>query len=88
MTSGGNSSTPPPAMRTVARALVLLEHLASARRPLGISELARATGIPKTTVHRLVAVLVAHGMARAGRRGVRGWIRTARIDRREPITLV
>lgn len=70
MTPGDDSLAPPPTMRTVVRALVLLEHIAKAGKPVGISELARSTGIPKTTVHRLVAVLSAHGLAVPSGRGL------------------
>jgi DNA-binding IclR family transcriptional regulator len=45
-------------------ALRLLEHLAAAPEPIGISELARALAVPKATVHRHVQTLVRHGLAR------------------------
>lgn len=56
-------------MRSLVRALEVLEHLASSPVPLGVSELARATGIPKTSVHRILAVLSERGMAVPHRQG-------------------
>jgi DNA-binding IclR family transcriptional regulator len=44
-------------LHTVDRAVALLEELAMASEPLGMSTLARRTGIPKTTVDRLVETL-------------------------------
>jgi len=45
-------------------ALRLLEHLAAAPEPIGISELARTLAVPKATVHRHVQTLLRHGLAR------------------------
>jgi IclR family transcriptional regulator, acetate operon repressor len=44
-------------VRSVERALILLETLASASSPVHLSDLARATGMSKTTVHRLLGSL-------------------------------
>jgi DNA-binding IclR family transcriptional regulator len=54
----------PAAETVVDLALRLIEHLAAAPEPLGISELARALAMPKATVHRHVRTLVRHGFAR------------------------
>jgi IclR family transcriptional regulator, acetate operon repressor len=45
-------------------ALRLLEHLAAAPEPIGISELARALAVPKATIHRHVQALLRHAFAR------------------------
>jgi len=44
--------------------LRLLEHLALASEPSGVTELAQAMGLAKTTVHRHLRTLVARGFAR------------------------
>lgn len=46
----------------VDRALDLLDALAEARGPVGVTALARAVGLPKSTVHRLLAALVRRGL--------------------------
>ncbi|QBI21438.1 IclR family transcriptional regulator [Egibacter rhizosphaerae] len=51
-------------VQSVARALTLLELLATAREPLGISDLCKATNLPAATIHRLLATLVSYGYAR------------------------
>src|SRR5690242_2818026 len=56
--------TAPAAETVVDLALRLLEHLAAAPEPIGISELARALAVPKATVHRHVQTLVRHGFAK------------------------
>jgi DNA-binding IclR family transcriptional regulator len=50
-----------PATETVDLSLSLLEHLASSREPLGVSELAREFGSSKATVYRHLQALVLHG---------------------------
>ncbi|MET8759947.1 helix-turn-helix domain-containing protein [Lentzea sp. NPDC004782] len=47
----------------VARALVVLAALNSSTRPLSLAELSRRTGLPKSTVHRLLGVLCAYEAA-------------------------
>jgi IclR family KDG regulon transcriptional repressor len=55
------------AVRSVERALMLLEALASASSPSRLSELAQATGLAKATVHRMLNALAMRGYAaRAG----------------------
>ncbi|WP_285748373.1 IclR family transcriptional regulator [Lentzea sp. NBRC 105346] len=49
-------------VRSVTRALDLLGHFTERRMVWPVSELARASGLPKTTVVRLVATLAATGM--------------------------
>ncbi|WP_432840021.1 IclR family transcriptional regulator [Dactylosporangium sp. CA-092794] len=61
------------------RAIVLLEAMASDRRPLGLSALSRLTGIPKTTTDRLMATLCAHDLVVAQGRGYRIGPRMARL---------
>ncbi|MGE4337547.1 MAG: IclR family transcriptional regulator [Pigmentiphaga sp.] len=65
-------SAKPPASRpdapdevaALARGLTLLRVVAEHSQPLGHSDLARLTGIPKATVSRLIATLVGHGYLR------------------------
>lgn len=52
-----------------AKGLYVLETLIEAVRPLSLSGLVQRTGLPKTTVHRLVSVLVERGWAKATERG-------------------
>lgn len=46
-----------PSVRSIERALDLLLAIEKAERPLGLTELARATGIHKATVQRIAGVL-------------------------------
>ncbi len=59
----------------VARVVAVLSAFTPADHPLGISELARRTGLPKATAHRLVHELSRHGLldedAKAFRLGLR-----------------
>ena len=48
-------------VHAVERALDLLEELATAEAPVGVSALSAATGQPAGTVHRLLATLTARG---------------------------
>jgi DNA-binding IclR family transcriptional regulator len=50
-----------PATETVDLSLSLLEHLASSREPIGVSELAREFASSKATVYRHLQALVLHG---------------------------
>ncbi len=52
-----------------AKGLYVLEMLVEADGPLSLSGLVERTGLPKTTVHRLVSVLVERGWAKATGRG-------------------
>lgn len=51
-------------VQSVERALELLEALAEPREAKGVSELARATGLPVATIHRLLATMVSRGYVR------------------------
>src|SRR6266481_4841660 len=53
-----------PATETVDLSLRLLERLASAREPIGVSELAREFDASKATVYRHLQALVLHGFVR------------------------
>jgi len=50
-------------VQAIARAATILRALEVAPRGLGISELASATGLPKSTVHRLVTALAEEQLA-------------------------
>jgi len=50
--------------RTLARGLDILELLASAARPMGVTELGEHLGLDKSTAHRLLTTLVKRGYAR------------------------
>jgi DNA-binding IclR family transcriptional regulator len=52
-----------------AKGLFVLETLVEAARPLSLAGLVERTGLPKTTVHRIVSVLVERGWAKAGAQG-------------------
>jgi DNA-binding IclR family transcriptional regulator len=58
---------PPDSVRSVERALDLLSALERAGEPVGLSHLARSTGIPKPTVQRLLAVLERRGLVQRER---------------------
>lgn len=51
-------------VRSVERALDLLLALEKSGRPMGVSDLCRAVGIPKATAQRLLSVLERRGFAR------------------------
>lgn len=55
-------TAPADGVRSVSRALELLSHFGEARVAWTVSDLARATDLPKTTVVRLVATLEGAGM--------------------------
>ena len=46
----------------VERAFLLLQHVAAADSPVGVRELGRRTGLPRSTTSRLAAQLVDLGM--------------------------
>ncbi|MCW2566483.1 MAG: IclR family transcriptional regulator [Mycobacterium sp.] len=62
----GQAPGPAPAgsVQAVDRALDVLEALAAAARPLGVSALAQVTGLPVGTIHRLLRTLAARGFVR------------------------
>jgi DNA-binding IclR family transcriptional regulator len=49
----------PQPIQSLAKALAIVDHLAHAEEPIGVTEVARGIGIPKATAHRLLATL--HG---------------------------
>lgn len=53
-------------VQSVERALDVLEVLAGAPAPLGVSDIATASGLADGTVHRLLRTLVTRGFARQG----------------------
>jgi IclR family acetate operon transcriptional repressor len=55
-----------PQVRSVGRALGLLEHVADAGGSLGLSQLAAACGLAPSTAHRMVRSLVASGYLHQG----------------------
>lgn len=55
------AAAPSGPVQSVGRALGLLEHLADAGEPLGLSELAAVCAMPVSTTHRMLAGLCAAG---------------------------
>lgn len=55
------------AVQSVDRALDLLEALAGAEAPVGVTELARQVGLPQGTTHRLLLSLAGRGFVRRDR---------------------
>jgi DNA-binding IclR family transcriptional regulator len=51
-------------VRSVGRALAIVQVLADAASELGISEIGRRLGLSKATVYRLLSVLASHGIVR------------------------
>jgi DNA-binding IclR family transcriptional regulator len=60
----------PPVSQAVDRGAQLLVGVLASERPLSVTELARTTGLPKSTASRLLGVLEAHGLV--AQDGVRG----------------
>lgn len=54
-------------VQSIERALLLLETLAHHPRGLGVTELGKAVGLPKSTVYRLLAAMVARGFVEQDR---------------------
>jgi DNA-binding IclR family transcriptional regulator len=50
-------------LTSLDKAIDLLEHLHDAGAPRGITEIARALGVPKSSAHRLLKTLVRRGLA-------------------------
>ena len=68
----------PDAVKSVAKVLDILEHLGATRRPVSVSDLARATGFNVSTAFRLVQTLVARGYAEQ-QPGHRGYVLGPRV---------
>jgi IclR family transcriptional regulator, acetate operon repressor len=64
-------------MQNVLNALRVLEEVA-ARQPAGVAELARATGIPKSSVQRALRTLQTAGWIRPAAGGVTRWVVTTK----------
>jgi DNA-binding IclR family transcriptional regulator len=54
----------PRLVPAVARAVLVLDTLAASRRPMSLAEVSRALGLPRSSVHGLLATLVALDLAR------------------------
>ena len=50
-----------PAVKTLGKALTILEVFASSHQPLTVAEVALKAGVTRPTVHRLIQTLVSHG---------------------------
>ncbi|HEY1703978.1 MAG TPA: IclR family transcriptional regulator [Trebonia sp.] len=64
-------------MQNVLNALRVLEEVA-ARQPAGVAELARATGIPKSSVQRALRTLATAGWIRPAGDGITRWVVTTK----------
>jgi DNA-binding IclR family transcriptional regulator len=65
--AGGPLVTLPPTTSVIGKVAVILDVIAQSDGRIGLSELARQSGLPKPTVHRLCGDLVAWGVVeRAG----------------------
>lgn len=53
---------------TLTKSLMLMEALAEAGSPIGLSELVRKVGIPKSTCHRILSILVNERLVRFERK--------------------
>jgi len=63
-TSAGNSTSASGGVQSLERAFAVLEALADAGRPVGVSELSGTTGLSLATIHRLLRTLVELGYVR------------------------
>ncbi|GAB3572196.1 IclR family transcriptional regulator [Amycolatopsis endophytica] len=63
MTTGdGEAAERPSGVQSIDRAVAILTAFSRARPVVGISELAKHTGLSRGTTHRLVSALASHGM--------------------------
>lgn len=62
MTNGRGGAQEIPGMKAVERAIQVLQILAQHPKGLSLSELAKVSGVPMTTLHRLLAVLREGGL--------------------------
>ncbi|AXB45670.1 IclR family transcriptional regulator [Amycolatopsis albispora] len=58
----GDGGDKPSGVQSIDRAVAILTAFSRARPVVGISELAKHTGLSRGTTHRLVSALAAHGM--------------------------
>ncbi|MEJ7800914.1 MAG: IclR family transcriptional regulator [Ilumatobacter sp.] len=63
------SSTAAGSSKTLDKALTLLRFVVMRGEALALADVARETGLPKPTLHRLLGVLAAHGLVRLDRDG-------------------
>lgn len=56
----------PSVAKNLAKGLSILNIVASQEEGLSLAEISRRSGVPKPTAHRLIAVLIEHGMLRVG----------------------
>jgi IclR family transcriptional regulator, acetate operon repressor len=68
--SDPDASRRAPAEHIVGRALTILSEIGRSSDPIGVAGLSRRTGLPKSTVHRLLTIL---GKYHAVERGPRGY---------------
>lgn len=59
--AGSAAAAGPGGIRSVEKVLDILEYLAAARRPVGVSEVARAVNFHVSTAHRLLRTLASRG---------------------------
>jgi DNA-binding IclR family transcriptional regulator len=57
------------ALTSIEKAVDVLFHLHAARLPVGVTQLGRAVGLPKSSVHRLLASLARRGLVQQDGRG-------------------
>jgi DNA-binding IclR family transcriptional regulator len=62
--SATSDAPPARADSSAAKALAMLDAFAGPRAVLGVTELARAIGVPKSTAHRLLSVMIDSGFVR------------------------
>jgi DNA-binding IclR family transcriptional regulator len=77
---GGRPKTraEPDAVKSVTKVLDILEHLGQARRPVSVSDVARATGFNVSTAFRQLQTLVARGYVEQ-QEGHRGYVLGPRV---------
>ena len=56
------SPTEPGKAFPTVKAFAIVEAMAAARRPLGVSEIGALLGLPKPTAHRIVRMLESEGL--------------------------
>jgi DNA-binding IclR family transcriptional regulator len=61
--AGEDASEQRKQVRVLVRAVTILDRLSESRSGIGVSDLARSTGLSKATVHNILETLVATGLA-------------------------
>src|SRR5262249_46289061 len=72
----------PPVVSVVEKAITLLAEFGPASTVCGLSELSRRSGLPKSTAHRLLGVLIRFGMVERYGQGYRSGQRLQDIAER------